>query len=441
MLKAILYLSLTAFGIIGTVINPFAGVITCIEAYLMNPSALSAADGGFRYQLITSLTLLGAFLLHRPGVVEERGSERWIMRFMWAFVAIGALSALWAVESSTIAIVKVYEVFKTVLFVAIIVRLVQTERQMTIVVTALIIGAWHAAFMHVFGVRWGYASSSLGHEVGVLSDPQTGVMILFVPLLLVVAIFGARFQKILAWGALPFVLDSIVETYERTGLAAVALQVLLLLFYLPRRITVRIAPAIFVAGALFIFRLTPTNYWEKMGTILHPHEEASANSRFVVNSASLHMFFDFPWGVGYQNYAYVSPLYLPDQALTDVDGRRLRAAHNSFFAVLCDTGAEGFALWMAIFLGAIISLRRVRRGFADNTVSLLQAYAIALELGLYGWLLGGWTQDYQEVDPAYWFAGLAVVLTRLSRCVTDDRRDPDLQGFLFPAVLAETDTP
>lgn len=416
MLKAIFYIGLTLLGVLATLITPFAGVVTGIESYMMNPPAITGGDdGGFRYQLVATVALLISFLIYRPKPVAEIGREVWIMRLLWIFVAIGALSSLWAVVSSDLAINTLYELLKTVIFVAIMVRLVRDERHLSFVVTALIVGAFHAGFMHILGIQWGYVYRGFGREVGVLPDAQTGVMILFVPLLVVTAIYGSRFQKVLAWCAMPFVLDSIVNSYERTGLAAIALQALLLLFYLPRRITFRLLPALLVAGGLLIFRFTPPDYWEKMGTILHPHEEASANSRFVVNAASWQMIRDFPWGVGYHNYPFVSPRYLPDEFLTSVGEERVRAAHNSFFTVLCDTGVEGFTVWILAIGGALLLLRRVRKNIKASAMTSLDAYSIALELGLYGWLLGGWTQDYQEVDPAYWFIGLSVVLIRLAR--------------------------
>lgn len=38
---------------------------------------------------------------------------------------------------------------------------------------------------------------------------------------------------------------------------------------------------------------------------------------------------------------------------------------------------------------------------------------MGIELGYYGWLMGGITMAEHEVDPAYWFVAFAVVLTRL----------------------------
>jgi uncharacterized membrane protein (UPF0136 family) len=170
MLKAILYLSAVIFGISATFVTPFAGVLTCIAAYLMNPTVVQMTDGGFRYQFWTTVALLVSFMLHRPAGSEETGNEVWVMRLMWTFVGFASLTSTWAVVSSSIALDNVYEVLKTVLLVGLMVRLVRTERQMTMVVNIFIIGAFHAALLHIFGIRWNYVSAAFAKEVGVLSD-------------------------------------------------------------------------------------------------------------------------------------------------------------------------------------------------------------------------------------------------------------------------------
>jgi O-antigen ligase len=127
------------------------------------------------------------------------------------------------------------------------------------------------------------------------------------------------------------------------------------------------------------------------------------------------MFLDYPMGVGYRNYPYVSPRYLPDGVLTAVGEQRVRSAHNSYFTVLCETGIIGFIIWTSMFVLAIRLFRRLRKRNKGKAASEVAIYGMAFEVGLYGWAIGGWTQAYHEVDPAYWFVGCAVILTRLLR--------------------------
>jgi O-antigen ligase len=409
MLKLIFYLTLTAVGVAGSLVSPAVGVIACIGAYLLNPTAIQMDNYGIRFQLIVTVAFLVGFLIHRPQGIQKVGREGGLAGALWCFVAIGVLSSLWAVVSSANALRDIYEMFKTVLLATMLIRAITDERQMRWVMIACIIGVWHAAVLHVFGVRLGLISSALGREEGVLPDYQTGVMVLFVPLLVLLAMLGSKTERILSWLALPFVLDSIVGTYQRAGFVCLAVEALLFAILVPRRITFRLLPILAICVALFAFRFTPENYWKWVSTISRPTEEGSAKSRFTIDDASIRMFLDYPMGVGYRNYPDVSPRYLPKESLTA--GRR--SAHNSFFAILCETGVFGFVPWICAFGGAIWLMRRLRRSRDGGNLDNLAVYALGIELGLYGWMVGGLFHAMHEVDPAYWFVGFAVVLTRL----------------------------
>jgi O-antigen ligase len=431
MLKLVLYLILTAVGVAGSLVSPAVGVIACIDAYLLNPAAIQMENYGIRFQLIATVAFLLGFLIHRPQAVQKVGREGGLAVALWVFVAVGALSSLWAVVSSANALNDIYEMFKTVLLATMLIRAITDERQMRWVIIACILGVWHAAALHVFGVRLGFISSALGREEGVLPDYQTGVMVLFVPLLVLLAMLGSKTERILSWLALPFVLDSVVGTYQRAGFVCLAAEGLLFAILVPRRITFRLLPVLAITATLFAFRFTPENYWKWVGTITRPREEASANSRFAVDDASIRMFLDYPMGVGYRNYPDVSPRYLPKDLLTG--GRR--SAHNSFFAILCETGIFGFIPWICAFGGAIWLMRRLRRSRDGGNLDNLAMYALGIELGLYGWMVGGLFHAMHEVDPAYWFVGFAVVLTRLQgqRAEREEHGDAADSGDLVPA--------
>jgi O-antigen ligase len=408
MFRLAAYLGLLGVGLVAALISPLAGAIACLEAYLLNPVVL-LGETPFRFQLWTTFAFFVGYALHRPQGLPRAGRESIPVILLWIFVMIGGASSLWAVHSSSQALNQIYELFKTILMLTFFIRVVRNESDMSALVTACILGVWHAAILHTFGVRFGYVPNAFGKEYGVLPDTQTPVMILFTPLLIVLAVLGSKVQKIISWMALPFVLNSIVSSYMRTGFVSLAMEMGLLVLFLPKRITLRLLPAVAAGALLFIFRLAPADYWERMNTIKAPTEESSANSRFVIAQASLRMLRDYPFGVGYRNYPDVSPRYLQSDFLTG--GRR--SAHNSFFSVLCETGIIGFGVWISAFLWAILTFRRIRKTSDSKYPSPTATYAMAFEIGLYGWMAGGMFQADHEVDPAYWFVAFSVVLARL----------------------------
>ncbi|HWG41262.1 MAG TPA: O-antigen ligase family protein [Gemmataceae bacterium] len=438
------FLYLTLFGGLGVAsLNaPLVGAINCMLAYFLNPVIFGPE---VRYQLLTTSAFLAACLIHRPCGVDAVGREGVLLRLLWAFLAVGALSACWAVVSSEVAMVRIWEVAKTVLLASLLPRVLRNERHLSLLMVACVIGVWHAAFMHTFGISWGYVPGSLGREIGVLPDAQSSVMILFVPTLFLFVIFGSTFERVLCCCALPFVLNSIVVSYQRTYFLALIGQAIALLFLLPRRVSIRILPVFLVVALLYIVRLAPPDYWQWIATIKDPEAEASANCRLVTNEASWQMFQDYPLGgVGYRNYPDVSPQYLDASYLTE--GRR--SAHNSYLTILCETGLAGFIPWMCAFAGTIWCLRRIRRQATSTTVTRVEWLAMGIEVGLYGWFVGGLTMADHEIDPAYWFVALAVVLVRLhakqrQALAQPNHQDADCTGeengwsSEYPAVSCE----
>jgi O-antigen ligase len=408
LLKLIFYVLLTLFGSAAALFSPIAGAVAAIGAYLLNPSALAMETGGLRFQQYVTIAFLIGVVAHRGEGLPRKGREAWVVILLWVFVAVGAASSLWAVISTKQALDAVFELVKTLVVATLLLWAIRTERHLRILMIACIIGVLHASTLHVLGSRLGFTASQFSREYGVLPDSQTAVMVLFVPLLLCVTGTGRAWERILAFCTLPMAIDSIVNTFQRTGFVALAVEAVLLLFLGPRVILKRVLPAFAIGALLFVFRFTPDTYWDWISTIRNPTEEGSANSRLVVNAASIRMFFDHPLGVGYRNYPDVSPRYLPVELLS----QDRRSAHNIYFTVLCETGIFGFIPWIGAIGCSLFLLRRLRKAAKTGELTFAP-YALAMELGLYGWLVDGIFQGDQEADPAYWFMVLAVVATRL----------------------------
>lgn len=392
-------------------ISPLAGAIAAIEAYLFNP-AIFDLPGHIHYQQWTTVAFIAGVMLQTgQAVLPPARRERSLIVTLWMFLGIAAVGAVFAVISTQLAFSGLFEVFKTIVVTTFLVRALRTENHLRFFLMACMVGVLHAATLHVIGPKLGYITNSMGREFGVLPDEQTPVMVCFVPLLLVCAATGkTKLERILAFLTLPIAIDSVVNTYQRTGFVTMGVEVGLLILLGGGKVIRRLVPVALVAVVLFLTRMTPENYWTWINTISAPTHEGSANSRFVIGMASVHMLRDHPMGVGYGNYLRVSPRYLDPTFLTN----GTRSAHNSFFSIACETGLIGFAFWFYAFAGAAMYLRKVRKKSVEGLATIpLGQYALAIEVGLYGWAVAGLFQGNQEIDPAYWFVALAVVMTRL----------------------------
>ncbi len=438
MLKLVLYLGLTFVGIVGALFSPLIGAIASVEAYLLNP-AIFELPGNVRYQQWATLAFLAGVVIHslRPRLKPVGHEVRLIVCF-WIFLLIASITSLFAEVSVSLAFNDLFEVFKTVLVATFLVRALQSQKDLRIFLIACVIGVLHAAVLHVLGPKFGYLPMSHSREFGVLPDDQTPVMVIFIPLLMVIAATGpGKLERVLAFCALPMAIDSVVNSFQRTGFVALAVEAVVLVFFGGWNILKRLVPIGIVAAILFFARFTPDNYWAWVETIQDPMHEGSAHSRFVINEISLRMLKDHPLGVGYRNYLVVSPRYLPPEYVTE---QGTRSAHNSFLSIACETGIPGLIFWIAPFIGALVLLRRVRKRPNTELPFSLAPYALGLEVGLYGWFATGLTLAEHELDPAYWFVALAIVLVRVNQPTQSAESQGTVTAFQYSPPMTQLPT-
>ncbi len=109
MLKLILYLALTASGALASLVTPVAGVISCVLAYLLNPSAIVGEELNVRYQLLLTVAFFTGYLIHRPRRLPPISKEGRLLTLLWIFVGIGRpLSSTWSVVSAQQALDPIF---------------------------------------------------------------------------------------------------------------------------------------------------------------------------------------------------------------------------------------------------------------------------------------------------------------------------------------------
>jgi O-antigen ligase len=435
LIKLAFYLGLAALGVVAALLSPVAGAIGAVEAYLLNPSAIEMSGNTIPFQMIMTVAFIAGLVAHWAPGLPSRGFDRYPIASLWMFLAYALVAAPFSQFSALIAYTQLFEVFKTILFSTLLLWAIRNEEHLRVFMNAIVLGVLHASTLHVLGPKFGYISMARGREYGVLPDTQAGTMVIFIPLLLVIAATGkSKTERILAFITLGMSVDSLVNTYERTGFVSLSVEICLFLL-LNRKVVMRFLPLGLVLGTIMLLRFTPDNYWHWISTIQKPTEEGSANSRLVVNKASARMFMDHPLGVGYRNYPFIAQQYLPVQMLTVGN---TRAAHNIYFSILCETGVIGFIAWMGAFIGATRLLRRLRK--VREGGGMIPMYALGLEIGIYGWFVDGCFMGDHELDPAYWFVALAIIMTRLYALRLEKERLEPAAGSSVARPLAAVAT-
>ncbi len=227
--------------------------------------------------------------------------------------------------------------------------MIQTERQLRtfLLVIALSLG--------VVGVKFGLYGMVQGGVVlqGGFGDNLDDnnflglVLAMLVPLCWgLIATTRSRILRLcLAFVVLCSIMQ-VVMSNSRGSSIALGIGLLLIVLRSRRGFVGALALGLCAAAAIYLVRDT---YFDRMGTLKAPEQEASAASRLVHASAAFDMWKDYPLlGVGFGgfNYAVLAPKYQPE-----LDGEHV--AHNTYLQMLVDSGIVAFFLYIWIIIAAI----------------------------------------------------------------------------------------
>jgi putative inorganic carbon (HCO3(-)) transporter len=266
-------------------------------------------------------------------------------------------------------------------------------------------------FVNQIGPEWFIILDRFMRASGVFHQPNpyAGYLGLTLPVALSLALWGwgqswaSRFARpaILLWtlfyaGAALLISAGIVASWSRGGwFGATAATVVVLVVRSRRALLISGGAAMLLAVALLLGFITPelvpaaiSNRLQDvptlfgMGDVLHQpvtDENFAVVERLAHWAAALRMWSLSPWlGVGPGNYATVYPLVrLPQWE------EPLGHAHNIYLNVLGETGLLGLALYLALWLVALVWLIRWWRAYRRQENS----WQAALTLGVIGVLV------------------------------------------------------
>lgn len=273
---------------------------------------------------------------------------------------------------------------------------------------------------NIFNESSGYRS-----EGPVSANYFAMIMVVIVPLATERLLHDRRLPaRAFAGASLIAALASIVFTYSRGGIVALAICSLPMLIWVPRRnlgrvlltggLTVALAGA-FLVPAEFMQRLAALSQVADAASGSAPEDSALRGRLSEVTSAAM-MFGDHPWvGVGYGNFEIHYPRYAQSLAL---DGRREeRQSHSLYLEVAAETGIVGLLAFGLLLAVALTSVKRARaeldRGGHEGEAHMATAFGIAL-LGYlaasvflhltyprYFWLIIGIALSLRSLGEAY----------------------------------------
>lgn len=339
----------------------------------------------------------------------------WPAKLMAAFGLLACASAVFGISlgNSGSFILSTYS--KTLVYAFLLIAATRHAADLYTFVWAYVLSSGILVFFaeFVFGL-----SRSSGSQTDRLSDLYTYDandlgLVLLVGLALALWLFpsASRWQKAFLTVLLFGVGSSLARTGSRgafLGLIATGVGVLILLNTVTRGRRI----GLLSVTALALVIGAPAGYWEQMRTILAPtadYNYTSQDGRKEVLQRGLGYMLAYPvFGLGIANFTKAE-CTISEKAVRALQGEGIRciAPHNSYVQAGAELGVPGLIVWLAMVLGGIVGLLRLRRRLpaawarGDPEQRFLYNGTNYLALALVGFSVSSFFISFAYMDPIY----------------------------------------
>lgn len=265
------------------------------------------------------------------------------------------------------------------------------------------------------------------------------VAISIIPIALWLAKFGtiyppSKYVTLFTAGLVFACLLMPIGTQARTGLLCIALLGVLMLRTVKRR-------GLYIGGAALALMIAvpflPQSYLDRMSTIQNHQADESASTRVAVWKWTWEYVKEHPTGGGF--LAYLGNTIKYDRKETKQSGSgtqieeqevndKSRAYHSSYFEMLGEQGFPGFFLWIALQLGGLIQMERLRARWRRQTaphLAWISPYANALQQAQLVYLLGSLFVGIAFQPFILMLIGLQCALWNYARRIDAQARNED----------------
>jgi len=338
------------------------------------------------------------------GTLRALALQQVIMLF---FLVWGGLTYFWSFAPSS-TVTSIYTFVQLFTMVWLIWEFAQTRREQLLLLRAYSLGSIVSSVGTLTGFFQGTGPQS-GRYSGLGFNPGdlAFILALAIPISLYLAV--QERNKILMWvdgAATALAFCAIVLTASRGPLIACTPTLLMFPFLFPKlRWGRNIVLLIFLALAgIGSWLFMPEKSWSRLSTIGTEITSGTLNERTMIWQVGWQVFGQAPFqGVGSEAYAPAVEHTLglasnADKADTGVVVARL-VAHNTFFSILVEQGAIGFALFFALLLTLALSAWKLPR--ADRVFWLCI---------LLTWAIGASDLTWEERKPTWFIFGLLIAV-------------------------------
>ena len=378
-------LVLIVFGSLPLILaQPQVGILMWFWISLMNPHRLT---WGYAYELrvalVVAVATILAWLFSRERKLPPATATNFLLAAFTVWITVSTFFAL--VPDSAWA--KWQDVIKILGMTFLATCVVNTRKgiQQLVWVAALSIG--------FYGLKGGVFALLTGGEYRLWGPPDSFIgdnnslalaLIMILPLLHFLALevrsTWIRWSLVVLMG---LTVLATLCTYSRGGF--IALAVTLITFWLRtkhRLLSGAVAVGLVAASLAFL----PESWYQRMETIAHYDQDASANERLTVWVFALRLAADHPLVGGGFNVVDDPQIYFRYSPEADA----VHNFHSIYFQVLGENGYVGLTLFVALVIASILSAQRIiRKARGRPDLEWAARLASAIQVSIVGYCAAG----------------------------------------------------
>jgi O-antigen ligase len=348
----------------------------------------------------------------------ELGKTRTAFKLAWpesgmliAMLAISAISTVGAIYV-TQAVQTTSELARIVVIYVVIENVVTSEKRLRGLLLTLIAGG----LMPAIGTIQHYVTGQLvehsrGAWLGVFGNPNEDAysLAILVPIAVALASRSRWPLRIALWGVTAVYLLAIFLTFSR-GSGLGLLVCLAIIAWKQESFALRSLMIVGLVAGVIVGSM----FWMRKDDFSNVSEDTTFNQRIATINAGIAMFKDHPiLGVGPGCSIVAYPLYVPKQLHCGCSDQLV--VHNAFIQVLSEVGGFGFAAFMILLAAGIVHARKLQRTRSPD----MKAYAMGLEIGLWGFVVCGMAGGFAWSWFPYILIGLVVAARHINQATAE----------------------
>lgn len=217
----------------------------------------------------------------------------------------------------------------------------------------------------------------------------------------------------------PLTMLTVLLTHSRGGLLSMAAAVGVLVWRSKHR---GAAIALSILALPIAIVAMPSDMRERFASIADYEEDGSANARFRSWAVAVRMATDNPLlGVGMYNFRERYLDYQPNPTPSEMDGKDIFVAHNSYLQIWAETGTPALLLYLSLIGMSFITIWRVRaRARKHFRSSWIIEYSTMFEASMAAFVVGSTFLNRAHFDLFYHWVALILIFGRMAQKDLDD---------------------